>query len=171
MGPRRTNVGIDAVSKTEKYPYSDQIVWKRGSFPPQTLEFNIDDDIEAWLEKMEQFLRYEEPDSRSHKVIRNLVPPARGIAVRSGCTADTPYEQLLDKLSQLFAKKPERNRLKLISRCYRAGERAIVYMADVYDPVQKSYPGKPPESLTVAFVIMGLPAEIRERHAGFYLSQ
>ncbi|VDD80815.1 unnamed protein product [Mesocestoides corti] len=38
-------------------------------------------------------------------------------------------------------------------------------MADVYDLVQKCYPGTPPESLTVAFVLKGLPAEIGKRHA------
>ncbi|VDD84415.1 unnamed protein product [Mesocestoides corti] len=102
---------------------------------------------------MDDYLRYEEPDCRSRKLMRGLAATASRIASMTGCSGDARYEQLPDKLSQLFGEKGEECQLKLMSRCCRA------------DLVQKSYPGALLESLTKAFVLNGLPAEIGKRHA------
>ncbi|VDD81051.1 unnamed protein product [Mesocestoides corti] len=102
---------------------------------------NVDDDFEAWGDKMERFLRYEEPGSRSHMVMGNLAVPARRIAIMPGCSDDTPYEQLLEKLSTLFAEDAESILQKLVSRRYRSGERVVDYMAEIHDLVQRTYPG------------------------------
>ncbi|VDD82172.1 unnamed protein product, partial [Mesocestoides corti] len=107
MGPKRTSGGSGTVSKTDTDLFSLHAGLERLIFRPRPPEFNPNDDIEEWIETMDDYLRYEEP----------------------------------------------------------AWERVVDYMADVYDLVQKSYPGAPPESLTVAFVLKGLPAEIGKRHA------
>ncbi|VDD76097.1 unnamed protein product [Mesocestoides corti] len=83
MGPKRTNCGSETVAKTETNPCCIQSRWERRNFRPQPAEFNLDDDIDTWVEKMEEFLKYEEPETRSRKVMRNLAAPARRIALRT----------------------------------------------------------------------------------------
>ncbi|VDD78592.1 unnamed protein product [Mesocestoides corti] len=166
MGRKRTTGGSGTASEAETDPYREQILWSRGNFQPQPPEFNLDDDFEAWGDKMERFLRYEEPRSRSHMVMRNLAAPARRIVVMSGCSDDTPYEQLLEKLSTLFSKDAESILQKLVSRRYRSGERVDDYMAEIHDLVRRTYPGSMHETLTVTHVLRGLPDKIALRHAG-----
>uniref|UniRef100_A0A5K3G0X8 Four helix bundle protein n=1 Tax=Mesocestoides corti TaxID=53468 RepID=A0A5K3G0X8_MESCO len=56
---------------------------------------------------MDDFLRGVSPQLRSYRLLVNLSEKTRYKADRSGCTPETPYEELKERLVKIFSKNAD----------------------------------------------------------------
>ncbi|VDD78381.1 unnamed protein product [Mesocestoides corti] len=131
--------------------------------------YELEEDFDAWLEKVEDILCGVESGRRSICLTRLMSKPAAIRARRAGCKPDMPYESLVQKLRDTFVDPSDRALRfhELWHRRFRYGETLKGYVGTLYDMVSNVYRGESEEAIkqkTVKHVIMGLTTEEVRRY-------
>ncbi|VDD83808.1 unnamed protein product [Mesocestoides corti] len=129
-------------------------------------KFEVGDDIDEWLEEMDELFAYTDPQLRSQRLMNGLAKKARMVAELAGCSSAMPYDQLVAALRNEFANVDELARI-LRCRTYRPGEPLLDYVADIYYLVPRVYrhiPRSCRDMVTSALVVLGLPENPLRRY-------